>query len=224
MLPDTGATYPDIETLSTAQGLLVMGALHPGRVQAKGLHGGTLILLGAGPGFWPQFRTAAEATDGARDPIDRWSARVIGALAATLGAQAHFPFGGPPYAPFIDWALKSGRAFSSPIGMLVHTRVGLMISYRGALHLPAEIAIPDARTASPCASCAGRPCTTACPVAALSGDAGYDVARCHSHLDSAAGKSCMIQGCAARLACPISAGAGRTPDQSAHHMKAFHPT
>lgn len=220
----TGASYRDIETLAAAQGLEIMGALHPDHVRARGLRGGTLIVLGAGPGFWPHFCAAPEAADGDPDPIDRWSARIVGALAARLGARARFPFGGPPYAPFVDWALKSGRAFPSPTGMLVHDRVGLMISCRGALHLDAEIAIPEARAPSPCASCADRPCTAACPVAALSGVAGYDVGRCHSHLDSPAGKSCMMRGCAARLACPISAGAGRTAEQSAHHMKAFHPT
>jgi hypothetical protein len=221
---DPQTAWSEIRALATDQGLLVMGALHPDAVQAKGVHGGTLILLGAGPAFWPRFRAAPEATDGAPDPIDRWSARVIGAMAEALGGGAYFPFGGPPYAPFIDWALKSGEAFSSPVGMLVHSEVGLMISYRGAVHLAAEIAIPKARAPSPCTSCATRPCTTACPVDALGANTGYDVARCHSHLDSTPGKSCMMGGCAARLACPVSIGAGRTAAQSALHMKAFHPT
>lgn len=216
--------YARAEALSEALGLIVMGALHPGRVRARDLDRGTLILLGAGPGFWPAFRAAPEAADGAPDPVDRWSARVICDMAGTLGARAHFPFGGPPYAPFIDWALKSGRAFSSPTGMLVHDRVGLMISYRGALHFDAEFAIPKANGPSPCATCADRPCARACPVRALADGSAYDVAVCHRHLDSRAGKSCMMQGCAARLACPLSAGAGRSADQSALHMKAFHPT
>ena len=33
----------------------------------------------------------------------------------------------------------------------------------------------------------------------------------------------MDNGCRARRACPLSAGADREPAQSAHHMKAFHP-
>lgn len=217
-----GPLYTDIIEQTKASGLTVMGALHPARVEAKGLEGGTLILLGAGEGFWAAFCAAPEYNDGQRDPVDRWSRRVIGALAEQFGAHAHFPFGGPPYAPFIDWAQKSGRAFTSPTGMLVHDTVGLMISYRGALHLEAEIAIPPAFDQSPCLTCAGQPCTSACPVGALAADHGYDLAACHDYLDSAAGADCMERGCAVRRACPLSAGAGRSDAQSALHMRAFH--
>lgn len=217
-------THDEIVELARAEGLLAMGALHPDRLAAKGVQGGTLILLGAGPGFWEVLQAAPEMLDGRPDPVDRWSRRVIGALADSLRAVAHFPFGGPPYAPFIDWAIKSGRAFVSPTGMLVHDVVGLMISYRGALHLPDEIPLPDAPGASPCTSCAGKPCLTACPVGALGETAPYDVAACHAYLDTAAGRDCLERGCRVRRSCPVSAGADRKPAQSAHHMKAFHPS
>ncbi|GGH40634.1 hypothetical protein SAMN05444007_11545 [Cribrihabitans marinus] len=216
-------TYEDLERAAGASGLLVMGALHPRRCGAAQLTDGTLILLGAGPAFWPAFTTAPEARDGAPDPIDRWSRRVVGGLAAQYGAEAHFPFGGPPYAPFIDWALKSGRAFLSPTGMMVHDTVGLMISFRGALHFGQEFDLPPLHARSPCTGCPA-PCLTACPVEALRRDAPYDLAACHSFLDSPAGADCMMKGCAARRACPLSAGAGRTDAQSALHMKAFHPS
>lgn len=217
-------SYAQVQTHATKAGLLTMGALHPGPAKAKGLRDGTLILLGAAGAFWPVFSTSPEALDGQPDPIDRWSTRVVGGLAAQLGARAYYPFGGPPYMPFIDWALKSGRAFSSPTGMMVHDSVGLLISYRGALHFPETFDIPAATAAAPCDSCAGQPCATTCPVAALSDVAAYDLTACHNYLDTPPGQSCMIQGCAARLACPLSAGAGRLPFQSALHMKAFHPT
>ncbi len=200
-----------------------MGALHPARCGAKGLPFGTLILLGAGPGFWPVYQTSKEAADAQPNPIDRWSTRVVGNLATSFQADAHYPFGGPPFAPFIDWALKSKRAFLSPVGMMVHNQVGLLISFRGALHFGDELDIPAPDAASPCLTCPDRPCTDACPVNALQPDAPYDLGQCHSYLDTAAGQTCMSQGCASRLACPVSAGAGRELAQSAHHMKAFHP-
>ncbi|MEY8838756.1 ferredoxin [Cribrihabitans sp. XS_ASV171] len=188
----------------------------------KQLDHGTLILLGAGPEFWPVFRSSPEALDTAPHPVDRWSERVVGALARQFEAQAFFPFGGPPYAPFIDWALASRRAFSSPTGMLVHDTVGMMISYRGALHLAQEIALPVPSGASPCTTC-DAPCTTTCPVNALSATQPYDLDACHSFLETSAGSDCMTRGCAARRACPLSSGAGRSHAQSAHHMSAFHP-
>lgn len=205
-----------IEPACAGSGLIVMGiAPHDG---------GSALLLGTGPGFWPVFSRSPEQADGQPDPVDRWSKRVIGGLARDTGATCCFPSDGPPYPPFIDWALKSGRAFSSPTGMLVHDTVGLMISYRGALLFARPLAVPAPAPASPCASCADQPCTTACPVAALSAVRPYDVLACHAHLDHPAGAGCMSLGCAARRACPLSAGAGRDPSQSALHMKAFHPT
>ena len=186
------------------------------------LHEGrTLVLLGAGAGFWPLFRAAPEYADRLPDPVDRWSLRVIGGLAAQFGAEALYPFGGPPYQPFIAWARASGRAFPSPVGMLVHDAVGMMISYRGALLLPGGIDTPRPQGQSPCPACS-RPCATACPVGALSDRHGYDIEACHTYLDTEAGEDCMTNGCAVRRACPLSAGAGRGAEQSAHHMKAFH--
>ena len=219
----TKPTYSAIVNQAEACGLIVMGALHPASVTVKQLDRGTLILLGAGKGFWPAFCAAPEYNDNQRDPVDRWSRRVITALAESFAAQAHFPFGGPPYAPFINWAQKSGRAFSSPTGMLVHDTVGLMISYRGALHLEGEIAIPPATDRSPCLTCIGQPCSTACPVGALGADQAYNLAACHGYLDSSAGADCMARGCAVRRACPLSVGAGRSDAQSALHMRSFHP-
>ena len=66
-----------VETAAQPLGLLVMGALHPARAQARQLDGGTLVLLGAGPEFWPVFAASPEARDRDPDPVDRWSGRVI---------------------------------------------------------------------------------------------------------------------------------------------------
>ncbi len=214
-------TYANVERAATQVGLIVMGALHPRPSEAKQLNDGTLILLGAAGAFWPALKASAEWQDGQPDPVDRWSRRVIGQLAQDMRGTAYYPFGGPPYAPFIDWALKSGRTFSSPVGALVHDTVGMMISFRGALHFADEFSIPSVSQSSPCTECPA-PCATTCPVGALNTHSFYDVAACHDHLDTKAGHSCMNKGCLARLACPLSAGAERQPEQSAHHMKAFH--
>ena len=208
---------------AAAHRLMVMG--HCATAPEDGLPEdfATLVLLGpAEPGFWPHVTAAPEFADGQPDPLDRWSRRVIGRLACTLGGKARFPFGGPPYAPFLPWALRSGRAWSSPVGMLVHDVAGLMVSYRGAIAL--RETLPQAPPAPrPCESCVARPCLNACPVGALGGSAGYDTAACHGYLDTKAGTDCLQQGCAVRRACPLSQSYGRLAQQSAYHMRLFHP-
>lgn len=182
----------------------------------------TLILLGPEePGFWPHLSAQPEWQDGGPDPIDRWSRRVIGGIACDLGGKAHFPFGGPPYRPFYQWALRSGRAWASPVTLLVHDRAGLMVSYRGAIALRDRLDLPARPAASPCESCAAQPCRTACPPGAL-GTAGYDVPACHGFLDTPPGADCLSSGCAVRRACPLSQAYGRLPQQSAYHMRLFH--
>lgn len=179
----------------------------------------TIALFGPrGSEFWDRFTESQEYLDAAPDPIDCWSTRTIGALAVSLGGTPLFPFSSPPL-PFINWALRSGRAWSSPIAMLVHDQAGLFVSFRGAIALP--WAVDGQGTATkPCLSCA-RPCASACPVRALS-ETRYDVAACHTYLDTKAGRDCMENGCAARRICPVSAASGRSAAQSAFHMKAFH--
>ncbi len=180
----------------------------------------TIVLLSPDePAFWDHFQASPEAEDGAPDPLDRWSARVIGGIAATLGAEPLFPFSGPPWHPFTGWARASARAWASPVGLLVHAVSGLFVSYRGALAVPGEI-VDDPPSADPCPSCA-QPCRTACPADAFAGG-HYDVPRCKSYLDTEAGRTCRQDGCLVRRACPVGRDR-RRPAQSAFHMEAFHP-
>lgn len=176
----------------------------------------TISLIGPDePRFWPIFEASTEYLDGARDPLDRWSKRVIGKIAQDLDAEALFPFGGPPYAPFFTWATASGRFWASPIDFLVHDEAGLFVSFRGALRWtkPAQ----DSTALQPCLTCP-QPCKTACPVDAF--DDGYDVAACKAHVTSDAGLACRTGGCLARRACPVGQGV-RLSAQAAFHMEAF---
>lgn len=179
-------------------------------------NGQSIVLVGPDePAFWPVFTQSPEYADGEPDPLDRWSRRVLTQIAAEIGADPIFPFGGPPYEPFFTWAINSGRFWASPIGFLVHDEAGLFASFRGALRLPLKR--QQHLTTKPCETCT-RPCATACPVDAFRN--GYDVGACKTHLEKPEGADCMALGCRARRACPVGQG-NRRPAQAAFHMKAF---
>ncbi|NDR56948.1 ferredoxin [Pseudoruegeria sp. M32A2M] len=181
----------------------------------------SLLLIGPdNPVFWPHFTASQEFRDGATDPLDRWSKRVLTVIAARHDGQALFPSDGPPYPPFYAWALESGAFAASPLNMLAHAKDGLMVSLRGALALPFSMPAPAWGT-PPCESCEAQPCRDACPVCAFR-TGQYAVDTCYNHLDTSAGSDCMVRGCAARRACPVSQRSGRNPAQSAFHMRAFH--
>ena len=91
----------------------------------------------------------------------------------------------------------------------------------GALAFAEKLALPEPAQ-SPCESCETRPCLTACPVGALSGQ-GYDLAAYHAYLDQPGGRACLEGGCQVRGSCPVSRRYGRLAEQSAFHMARFHP-
>jgi hypothetical protein len=205
-------------------GLVPRGALRLGENEREGELADirAIVLAGmAGRQGWSAFAASPEARDGADDPLDRWSRRVIEALAGELGAKAFFPFGGPPYLPFQQWARRAEPVHPSPIGVLIHPRYGLWHSYRGALGFGEALSVPEPVVVpSPCESCSGRWCLKTCPVGAFSAG-GYDVAACAGHVKSAAGADCLEAGCLARRACPVGAQHAYGAEQANFHMRAF---
>ncbi len=189
-----------LDRLLGEAGLAVVGHFEP--EPEDGLPGDTahLVLVGAdGARMWEVFNNSAEIRDGAVHPLDRWSHRVLTAIALETGAQAYFPFGGPPWRPFIRWAARGEGAQPSPVTMQVSPQRGLWISYRGALGFSSKQEVPVAAMEAPCLDCTA-PCLTACPVDAF-GDGGYDVPRCTAHVHSPLGGACR-SGCLVRTACP----------------------
>lgn len=229
----SATTWNEIAAGAEAAGLRLRGGfaveagddvpdLAPGR-PARAL----VLLGGVGGSLWPAFSRSPELADGAPDPLDRWSLRVVSALAESFGAMPLFPFGGPPYQPFLRWARRAEPVAPSPIGLLVHPRYGLWHAYRGALALDAPLDIPAREAAaSPCETCTDRPCLSTCPVGAFAppladGFPRYDLQGCAAHLRVPAGADCLQAGCRARRACPVAPGLAYEAAQASFHMAAF---
>lgn len=211
-----------LERGAAGAGLTILGAFNTSSDEAMPAGTASLALLGPDGGrFWPRFSVSVEAKDGAPDPMDRWSRRVIGGLARALGGKALFPFGGPPWYPFHSWAIRTGHVWPSPVSLLVHGQMGLMVSFRGAIALPFSVSPVTAREPV-CGSCRAKPCRFACPAGAL-GTGGYDVDACHAYLETAEGATCMTKGCQVRAACPAAPDGAQPLAQAQLHMRAFHP-
>jgi len=203
-----------------SSGLKILGCLH---TEEKS----TLVLIGnAGPDMWRAF-AASDCDPGNPNPLDDWSRRTIEEIAERLSndlqcpTSALFPFDGPPYHPFQRWAVRSGNAFPTPIGPLVHPVYGMWHAYRGALCIERLLELPvnDVST-SPCATCADKPCLKTCPVGAVTTE-GYDVPACLDLLEKEPVGECASTGCMARKACPVGREFIYEEAQARFHMEKF---
>jgi hypothetical protein len=222
----TESIHDRIAASATAHGLILRGGFHPDpgddlSAFAAGRPVRTVVLVGnTGNALWPHFSASPEAGDGTPHPLDRWSRRVIDAIAAQFDATACYPNDGPPWPPFVAWAKRAEPVTESPIGILVHPDYGLWHAYRGALLLPQHIELPPPdRRPPPCETCPDQPCRTTCPVGAFTAE-GYDVSTCTDFLSGPDGERCGA-GCLARRACPVGQEYNYPRTQQALHLDAF---
>lgn len=223
----SGREFQRLKDAVAASGLAWRGAFAPGpddlvpALPGGGVAGAVVLLGFAGSDHWRTFAHSPEAGDSRRDPLDRWSRRVIDDLAHRFGGVGLYPSDGPPWLPFQRWARLSEPVHPSPVGILIHPEWGLWHAYRGALAL-AETwdGPPVPASPSPCDTCAAKPCLSTCPAGAIA-PGRYDAAACRAHVASAAGRDCLDLGCRARRACPVGAGHRYEPVEAAFHMRAF---
>jgi len=181
----------------------------------------SIALVGnIGSSYWPIFSESPEYQDGQPDPLDRWSRRVAEQVAQAFDARAIYPFEGPPYYPFQQWAKRAKGLSQSPLGLMIHPQHGLWHSYRFGLLIPQVIGERPNPLSSPCDSCESRPCLNVCPVDAF-GDEGYDVESCAEYLNQNADARCHQVGCLARLACPVGREFRYESAQHTFHLRAF---
>jgi hypothetical protein len=218
------ATYAAIGEAFAGTGLLLRGgfAARDGEALPDGPRSrpaAAVVLLGnAGGELWPAF--SAQRRDEPH-PLDEWARRTAEPVAARLQARAVYP-SDRPWHPFQQWAMRAEPVSPSPIGLLIHPDFGLWHAYRAALLLdavPADLPPRDDRP-SPCATCIGRPCLSACPVGAHT-DVGFDVTTCEGHLRADVAPRCMEIGCRSRDGCPVGREHRFGADQVRFHMGAF---
>ena len=199
-------------------GMFVRGGFHITPDDHVVGDGKTLILVGNVAS--PMFDRMQEGDLDDDHPMDRWTEEKLTKLAITLEADVLFPFGGPPWHPFQQWAKRAEQTYPSPIQMLIHPQFGLWHAYRAALVFNDLLEIPKfIDAANPCDGCA-RPCRDACPVGAFS-DEGYDVGSCAKYLQTAEGADCRQNGCLARRACPVGTQYQYHSAHANFHMEAF---
>ena len=213
--------YDEINQLANQDFLEIFGGFHAQPEDNTPRDTKTLLMFGPKePGFWPYFVKQPEYRSGQANALDRWSKRVIDNLADQFAGLPLYPFGGPPYHPFMSWAIQTKRSWHSPIQFLVHDTAGLMVSFRGVLCFNYHINLPQPPTTSPCTNCADKPCKTMCPIKVLT-PTHYDASGCRSYILTDTGQDCLNQGCQVRRVCPVSQQYGRDPQQSRFHQLAF---
>ena len=182
----------------------------------------SIVLAGnAGSAFWPHFTAAPEYGDRQPHPLNRWSARVLSEIAEAHRLGVVFPFQGPPYWPFQQWARRAGNVSQSPLGVLAHRTWGLWFAYRGAFLLSERVAPLEEPRGGPCETCAEKPCLDACPSGALTRQTAYRVDTCRAHVAGAGAETCGTHGCLVRHACPFGRDFAYRPEQATFHMAAF---
>ena len=219
--------YATVAAAVEHTGLRVRGGFHPEPEDGvpplrSGAEVSTLILVGnVGSSLWDIF-AAAGFVGRSEHPLDDWSRETVTGFARELGAEALFPFGGPPFLPFIRWALRADTVWPSVMGPLIHPRYGLWHAYRGALSFPERFDLPpvDAAARRPCDDCTDRPCLAPCPVGAVR-EGDFDAAGCADWLTVRPRCECRESGCLARRACPVGREYAYAPPHAAFHMTAF---
>ena len=221
----------DTEVALDAAGLNLRGALSaarydalvPGAWRTAALlpDARTALVVGSGGrALWTALRAAPEFAAGS-DPVDTYTARVVGALARDLSGAGHPSCGlypleqrGGAWADFVTLAREAGLGASSRLGMLIHPIYGPWLSIRAVLLTAAEC--PRGAPIGgfdPCSECAA-PCAEACPGGAVWPE-GISARLCYETQRTE--PACALR-CNARRACVVGPEHAYAVEAEAHHM------
>ena len=175
-----------------------------------------IALVGnAGSSIWPMFSEARVKNP--THSLDEWTKETIDGISRQFGIRAIYPFSGPPFYPFTQWAIRTSTLSQSPIGLTIHPSFGLWHAFRAALLFDERFDLPLEDKVSPCRDCETRPCLHTCPVDAFSND-GYQFDACLAYVGNGM-NTCRSSGCAARKACPVGRDYHYQPDHASFHME-----
>jgi len=180
-----------------------------------------LVVASGGRALWTALRAAPEI-DAACDPVDTYTARVLGDLAQRLleagqPSRALYPLErrGDAWADFVGLAREAGLGAPSRLGLLIHPVYGPWMSIRAILltHLewPQGVSASDF---DPCSGCAA-PCAEACPGGAV-GPEGISARVCYEKQLTV--PACALR-CSARHACVVGTEHAYAEEAEAHHMR-----
>lgn len=159
------------------------------------------ILLGhGGRSLWDKVQAAGIASE---HPIDDYSRQTFAAWFAGQLPQNRQTTLFPGDAPVGLQALGAlaGWHHASPFMVGINAAWGTWFAYRVLALADTDLPPTSPWTApSPCATCPGRPCVTACPADALAGGR-FSLERCLTYRRQPASR-CRAT-CVARLACPV---------------------
>ena len=200
------------------------------RSQADADLGQSGILIGnVGSKMWDRFVRSIEYGDGKPNPMNRWTAKIVGELANSTNGLPIYPFD-EPYWPFQKFAQKAAKVQPSPLGILIHPEFGLWHAFRAVLVFDDPVEVLQSYVSKhyieevqnhPCNDCLEKPCLSSCPVGAID-ENGLNPSTCFAHLKTGSDPNCLATGCEARNACPVGSANRYCQEQIQFHMKHYY--
>jgi epoxyqueuosine reductase len=186
-----------------------------------------VVVANGGGALWDALKDHAARNPGwwnRENPLDDFTRQVVerdlapAARAGGARCTPVYPFmSGARTLNFIELGKIAGLAGPSILGVTVHPVYGPWIAFRAALLLDEEVDLPgDAAGFDPCPTCTARTCIPACPVAAVSIDAGWDIPKCLTHRVEIE-PDCAPR-CHARAGCVLGPEHRYPDDELAYHQ------
>lgn len=173
-----------------------------------------LILIGhAGKTLWESIRTSGQASE---NPIDDFSTRTVEHWLAEQfpGARHTLIYPGNITTNLQTLGTLAGWHHPSPFMLGIQPEWGTWYAYRVVILTDTDLEpTTPLRSDSPCDRCQDKPCVSACPAEALSGNA-FSLEECVSYRKLASSR-CKTT-CIARISCPVGAAHRYCDDQIRH--------